>query len=472
MAKIFLSFFNGIDNKEDLTAIPCFYESFISGLSEAGNEVFVYSHKNFCSEYDAIPLLLLRDIQDVDPDLIILFNNNFYDISRYFDCPIVIYEVDSCLFYSNKDAIRKNKDRYRFFVPQTESINLLHDSFGIDRKNINYVPFFTSIQAEDILQTTNISFIGTRFAEINGISACGAFMQSSPTTHEIEQFKSCMDEIQNNPYICKDVLIKKLNISSEKVIQNINVADLVGILSGSRRVQVLSQIADLGLDLYGNKSWTGVSVYEPELTLSFKDKSVYSLKHNQDIYNSSKLCININHIQAVSGFSWRVCDIMASNSCLVSEYKSDFSKLFPNINLPTFTNRYEAREQCIKLLKNENMRKDIVGACQESIDKEFRFKHFLKNIESCLGMLLHSNTGVEGSVAWFSELMYLNCNAESVENKKYVAARNVAHLSRAKEMLYYFLMFIDRITFANVLMLKEIRKKLVDKIKRYFQINS
>ena len=145
----------------------------------------------------------------------------------------------------------------------------------------------------------------------------------------------------------------------------------------------------MGLELYGTKNWVSDLYNEPNLTLCYNPKLIYTLEDNQRIYNTSKIGININHHQATTGFSWRVCDIMASNACLVSSYSADFKKLFPNIDIPTFTNEFEAYCLCKKLIENENYRLDIVAKCNEIIDEKYRFKHILKIMEDFLGQHLH-----------------------------------------------------------------------------------
>lgn len=392
MAKIFMAFFNGIAKDNDNSIMPCFYESFIMELEKAGNKVKYCFHSHFSHQFnEPAPADFIDDLKSYNPDLIIIFNNKFYDLSADFDCPIVVYEVDSVLYYSNKENLKNNPDRYKYIVPQIGSIRILNDELGVKSKNICCLPFFSSVQREKIPQLTNISFIGSKFDGFYPTTVYNNFMRTFPSENEISQFRKVEECIISDPFITKEKIIENLSLKSKNVIDNINVEHSLMLLSNIRRIQTLSQIADLGLDLYGTPNWATDLIYEPDLTLSYKNKKVYSIKHNQDIYNRSKLCININHLQATTGFSWRVCDIMASNGCLVSEYRTDLDRLFPNVPIPTFTNRYEAREQCIKLLNNENMRKDIVAKCQEIIDEKYRFNNLLTGMEDFLGINLHND---------------------------------------------------------------------------------
>ena len=168
-------------------------------------------------------------------------------------------------------------------------------------------------------------------------------------------------------------------------------------VSGINRLRVLSELAPLGLEIRG-QYWLlndPTLAAFPEVLFSYSNRAVHSIEDSQDFFNSSKISLNTKHIQAKSGFSWRVCDILASNACLVSEYAADLTELgFTDV--PTFTTPYEAREQCKKLLENENLRKDIVAHSHELINKNHRFKHILPQIEDFTGVTLHSED--EGSL--------------------------------------------------------------------------
>ena len=401
MSKIFLSFFSCAEDPDNKEAIPCFYESFIQGLQNNGNELFVYISKRFGGEYGNPPVTLLEQIKNFNPDIIILFNNAFYDISKYFECPIFVYEVDSPLFYSNKNALKSNIDRYKFIVIQEESKKVLIDEFKAPGKNILVAPFFSEIKNENIPVKQNICFIGSKFMSTETKSRFSKFMISNPTKDEIESFKNLLLEYEKQPFLSDEQLFQKFNITSEKIKKNFVTADIISNLSDYNRTKTLSCVSDLGLKIYGTERWMSDNYNEPFLILNYDKTPVYSIKHNQDVYNSSKIGININHLQATQAFSWRVCDIMASGACLVSEYKPDIEKRFKSVNLPLFNNPYEARELCIKLLKEENMRADIVAASNEIVEKNYRFNNLKTIIEDYFSINL---TGAKASIQTIAEV--------------------------------------------------------------------
>lgn len=381
---IVISLYSPIQASDKNTiAVLSFYESVIKVLSEQGHRIFVHVTDKFSANYLDMPKQLCDELKEFKPDLFILFNNTFYEIPSCFECPIVVWEVDSPRYYSNKNAIRRNSSRYKFLVCQEESIRELNELYGIDKHNVVIIPFFTEIRAENIQLQTNIVFIGSYFG---GTNPFAEFQQTNPSQQDVEWYRNILLDYTANQNLKLHELKERNRHIPEHFFQNINLVRWENCYSNFNRIKTLSAIADLGLTIYGTKTWITGNYLEPWLTLSYNPQLVYSLKHNQDIYNSAKIGININHLQAQSGFSWRVCDIMASNACLVSEYRSNFAKYFPNVNLPTYDTPYDAWRVCKKLLTDESYRLDIVHASQAAIDKNFRFKHAQLLIEQFLGI--------------------------------------------------------------------------------------
>ena len=389
MAKILVAFFNCMNDPENPNAMPIFYEAFIRGLDRAGNQVAVFSHGMFGMDFWEIDPMTKASIQQLDPDICFIFNNSFFDISDVVDCPIVIYEVDSPRYFANKSSIRKNPDRYLYYIFQEDSRKTLQEEYGISPSKIFWVPFFSEVYADPMLeQTTNISFIGSLFAA-GDTETFGSFIKSSPSTEEVGMMRQCLQELEKNPQVTATELVYKYNITSELVARHLNLPQLLIMLSGEKRLRVLSSVAELGLDLYGTENWQNTYYFHSNLNMSYINKKVYSIEQNQDIYNTSKIGINVSHLQATSGFPWRVMDIMASNACLVTDYHADFERLFGNIPIPTYDSTGEAYTVCRQLLNDEKRRSEIVAQCQEVIDRKYRFKHLLPKLEENSGVKLH-----------------------------------------------------------------------------------
>lgn len=389
MAKILLAFYNTIVDEENPNAMPLFYEAFTEGLDKAGNDIMIFSHKMFGTNFGEIDEKTKMVITDFEPDICFIFNNAFYDISEIVSCPIVIYEVDSPRYYSNKISIQKKPDRYLYFICQEDSRATLVSDYGVKDSQIFYVPFFTEIYADnEVEQTTNISFIGSLFAATSS-RPFQRFMEQHPTREEWEMMSKCIGHLRKYPQATPTELVYKYNITSELVAKSLNLPELLMMLSGEKRLKILNAVVEFGLDLYGSKNWGEEYFYNIDLNMAYIDKCVYSVKHNQEIYNASRIGISMSHLQATSGFPWRVMDIMASNACLVSDYHSDFAKLFAHIPIPVYESEAEAHEICKRLLKDEGRRRDIVLQCQEIVNEKYRFKYLLLKLEQYSGVTMH-----------------------------------------------------------------------------------
>ena len=457
MARICVAFRNGIfyDQRSVGDDIPCFYECFIKELTESGNDVLVFNHSiNYHDDF-TVPLDIEKKIKDFDPQCCIVFNNDFYDLSKVVDCNIIIYEVDSILYYQNKKSIRNDKNRYFYFVSQSNSIDVLANEFGIRKSRIVWVPFFSSIKNINIPKKHNICFIGSNFSANSKLNSCiERFVNDVKSDELLASYRNMLNDFCENPYVDEKLLFERNNIPHE-YRGYFDRHELVKRFSGSSRIDVLNQISDLDLVIYGTYSWLVGMTCFPDIVLCFRNQLKYSFNDNQEIYNSSKIGININHLQATSGFSWRVCDIMASDSCLVSVHTADIEKLFPGIHIPLFHNKFEARKICQDLLLNENKRKDIVLSCNEMIDKNYRFN----NILNCLNSIVPVNVNGEKGKC---EIVTLRGDNSGVFEEEILDIKK-----RLKNAIYLCALFFGQFPLLDLIINKKVREKLYGRLKKY-----
>ena len=391
MAKIFVSASSHIydrDQRKYLTA--CFYEQFIRVLVRHGNDVLYLNTAGFLKKsFNAKNIENLsvnknkvyKVIQNFSPDLAIVFNNSTCsNLDKIIDAPIILWDADSVPFFNDKENIKKNPDRYYFFCSSTSTTKNTINFFRAKEKNVIYMPFATDLRAKDIKQTKNISFIGTNFILSHNIK------KYLYTHDDKKNFKIVIENLKKDPF--KRGIIEKYNISDPD-LEKIPYSDLMTVMSGNKRIQILLAVHDLGLSLYGTSNWLDLASISLDMALLYDPILVYSAQHNQDIYNSSKLSISIAHTQAVTGFPWRVMDIMATNSCLVSDKKEEIHDRFKKyVSIPMYETPQEARELSKKLLKDEIWRKDIILGSQKAIEETARFEHRMRDIEQIFGINL------------------------------------------------------------------------------------
>lgn len=396
MANIAVMFFCNTTNEAGELVLSCYYESFVKGLDEAGNSVLVLSHPWFGQEFGPIDGETAKLIKDFSPDICFIFNNSFYDISELVECPIVLCDSDSPIYWSNKEVLQKKPERFQYLMTQDENIAVLKKKFGVSERQIFQMQPFTEVRADKKTNAdTNIVFIGTKF-EAGETVLPNHFFAQKPTNQEKKIYMECVRRIRKNPFLELSELIYELSIDSAKVVRHLQIPQILMWMSTEDRIRTLSAVADMGLKIYGTENWRDDYYYDYRLNATFDDRKIYSLAQTEELYNSARIGISIAHAQALSCFPWRIADIMASNACVVTDAHQMLGEYFPGVPIPTYHSAYEARDICRELLENENRRQEIVLQCQEAIEKKYRFRHLLEKMESYFGVSMHADIGLDG----------------------------------------------------------------------------
>ena len=181
-------------------------------------------------------------------------------------------------------------------------------------------------------------------------------------------------------------------------------------ISNNDRIKYLEAIANLGLNLYGTDNWTAVGQYSISLLKAFQfDKRIDTRKKLVEVYQRSKISINISHNQAVNGLPYRIFDIMASDSMLITNYRkdSDIFLLFGNdFTIPMYRDDKELRREVKHYLDNEDERLQIVKECQKAIAHGFSFAERVKQFYEIAGKNLEQSFNEKGKVIFLNENIF------------------------------------------------------------------
>ncbi|MDH5723761.1 MAG: glycosyltransferase [Alphaproteobacteria bacterium] len=374
--KIFISFHTPITD-DNLWEPYSFHESFIQGLSGMGHDIdYMVTNDFLCQSFvapDNKTLFFINDeklksyIKSKDYDLVIALNHSLPDfIKDITDCPIVVLDSDTVVTFNDLDELKNNSSRYHFGCFSTYGMADAKTSFGKDAK-IFHAPYATSIKQYDTEFIHNISFIGTYFC-VSPKLLMYTFKNREfllATLEEYERSKS------NNTDFDLDAFAKSHGIQ-EKLDFSVH-SGLRGYKSGAWRNQVVAAVAPLGINLRGSLDWVNIANFSTEAFEGFNPKKIYSLKDLNHTYNSSKISLNTSHDQVISGYSWRVLDILASNSCLVTDKCTDLYNHFPKELIQTYSSPEEARKLSEYLLKHDDERTDIVNESNKIINEKFRW---------------------------------------------------------------------------------------------------
>lgn len=378
----------------------CLYDSMFSELIANGNNLLLINMKlfkkdSFSSEVSQYSLLK-KNISNFNPELVITFNNQvFKELFKITDCPITLFDADAYELFAAKQLLTDNLNRYTLFTLCKDWIPNYLD-LGFQKNQVHFLPFATAVKKENITIDKNISFIGTLFH-----SASMVFAKIGDNDNiKSRLYKAYLNFLETKNYNYQECFGPKF-----ANFEGIDYHPFFDI-----RLLTLAHILDLGLTLHGAE-WEHLRDIFPQLYCAYDSTPKYSLAHNQDLYNSSKICININHPQCYGkAFGWRVFDIMASNGCLISTHSSQLQEMTKGwVDIPMFHTPIEARELCLKLLKEENWRLDIVEASQKYIDANCRWIDRFKQMENALEIKL-INPEKKGSIDVVNSKLQLKPN--------------------------------------------------------------
>ena len=423
MAKILLSLSNAIKLNDEFQ-IPCFYEQLIEELKKCGNDILLYipnyfNQKMYESENelrgDVSEEELRARIKKFNPDLVITFNNTtYYKLLEITDCKVVVWNADTESFWNQVELMRKNKDRYVLFSFSEHYIEHLKEFLGFSNNQCFPVYQATNFKNTSVEKDKNISFIGTPFGphEITRNitkNFCGN-----------RDLIKAIEHIHQNPFVKKEDLLKEISdVKFKTEFKKIPEMYYKGFYAAFDRYYVLMSICELGLHLYGPEVWNSFDPFLHILSAYFHNEVIFSAKQNEDIYNQSKLCLNVIHPQSALAMPWRVPEVLASGGVLVSSYLPFVTERFQKyVDIPMFDNIYDCRQLCQKLLNDEKWREDIVAGSNAAIDAEWRWKSRFEQMEQIFGISLF-NPDHCGSCEILKPVIKPELNLESKRKMKF-----------------------------------------------------
>ncbi len=325
---------------------------------------------------------LVQYINKIDPLFILSINRGGISkaIMKGTSCPIITRMVDLVPFMHqggvNEDLFC---ERDIVYVPTRESIEPFERQYPVLRGRVHYLPFATDPSefsgSKDIVKDIPISFVGTYFY-------CQQLTQILYRLQGCERQKR--DSFLQFMRVMQEGFFEGKSFSEDKILQDIgrefalSCDDIRMIVSNAyalnKRIHYLDSVADLGLKLFGTSNWIEVNQFSLPVLFSFQfDEEIYDRKKLINVYQRSKIALNIPHHQAGAGLPYRVFDIMASSALLITEYHSE-SELFDlfgeDMPVPMYRDAVELRELVVYYLEHEEERKKLVGKCNALIRKK------------------------------------------------------------------------------------------------------
>ena len=458
MARVVVSYFS--DYGEAM------YDAISDVLLKNGNDVFRFNINNskvsitsWGGESEVNDKKILKQIKDFKPTLILSFNNclpkNCYNILPR-KCKICVLDADApseCFW--NKDMLFQHLSKFLFLGLQSYSKTMYENYLGITLTNETYIYFppATIIKKENLAIDKNISFIGSNFYPLQ-----------IPT----EEYFYTADALKIFDKFKKDYFHPFKDASKNFYCTHSIYDKIRHFYAGQDRLKYMQQLTDLGFVFYGVRNWNRIACYDFELAQCFDAKTICSIEENQWVHNTSKVSVNFSHPLAKSSFSWRVMDIMASNSCLLMEDKPDWRDLFAKylskdvLDVIIYKDRFDMRQKAIKLLSDENLRQRCVKELNNAIEQNGRWNIRFKSLEKFLGIkLLNLNNEKVNFIFVQRE--------ESIQKSKHKFLSRLKLKNRFKIFVYSLLLALYQIPILDIGIRHKQRDKILEKISKYWR---
>jgi len=339
MSKIVLFSFSPVyeANKWQLLS---YYESISKAFLERGHQVLnIITNDYIVDPWNGNNISISKYIEEditnqikrFNPDLIIAYNNSkIKNIEHNVDCPIVIAEADRWMYFSDKYRLKKSASRYHFFYFTNSGKKDLIDNFGANKNQIFFIPNATSFKNKKLKKINDINFIGTLY-DIN----------------------SAKNKVEFNNAKYRFNILNKLKVFKPVIYSN-NVP----------------------------------SIYEP-LKKFISNEKKYEKAQVEKIFNQSFISLNISNLQSKNiGFSWRLLDIMASNTLLITE-KNKFLEKNKLLKISAKQLYYSANDCYDKIkyfLKNKSLMNDLILQQNDNIKNYGRWEDRIKQIEEIFNL--------------------------------------------------------------------------------------
>lgn len=424
------------------------YDAVSEVLLENGNNVFRFNINNsnvsitrwgdVCKMRNS---KITDSIKEFNPDIVLSYNNalpiGVESVLRG-DCVKCVIDADNANYLWNRDYILGHRTDYLYLGQQSASKGVYEKYLDMPLGETNYLyfPGATVIHNKPETKDKNVSFIGTNFhlpsmpltTEYYSDTGVGIYdLISKDYYYDLNQIKSRYPDIAN-----PDNLIEEIRTS----------------LAGQERLKCLQAVSDLGLTVYGVR-WNNVAYYDFELAKCIDKTVISTVEQNEWVYNTSKVSLNVSHPQAVSSFSWRVMDIMASGSCLVTESKKDWMDLFgeylsdETMRYVIYSDRYGLRNNVIKLLEDENLRTKCVGEMNQAIEKNGRWNSRFASLEKQTGVKLIGCHNANPECMRISGMTALEASGSSKQKSSNYVTRllrngiyRISHVPRIRHFLW------------------------------------
>jgi len=144
---------------------------------------------------------------------------------------------------------------------------------------------------------------------------------------------------------------------------------------GHYRVEILNNLVDFGLNIWGGDRWDRYWKFYPNLQKCYKGGHL-SFEQLNILYQNSYINLNISNPQCLTTFQQRVFEIAAARAFQIIDYKEEIYDYFNEDEIVTFKEIDELKDKVKYFIKNEDKRNHYIV---KSHNKVISNQHTYKN---------------------------------------------------------------------------------------------
>lgn len=322
----------------------------------------------------------------------ISFNNSLVlpQVIAAINCRIVSVIVDSKshLFDHYENGNRETYALNAIFAPiYTSLVDELRERYPANAKNFVFMPAATVVGSRPTGRFRKDCATISWIASLVGDGRLDDFLLKISGSPDLkEALRVCVEIIERVGSLEGEqsaeesaaALARAANWSAEQLEQQ-----LQNIVTNNGRIEVVNRLAPLGLKLYGNDRWKQIMPYNSAVIKSFHSaQDIVSHADLMDVYNNSLISINWPQAQAGTGIQYRVLDVVASKSLLITKYVagSDLGNLFGERHpIETYSDLDELVSKCKFFMDHEDIRSARVAACNNLVSQGYSFEERVRD---------------------------------------------------------------------------------------------
>ncbi|HAV42861.1 TPA: hypothetical protein DCX15_02455 [bacterium] len=364
--------------------VPYILKDVIEAFKELGFtvEVLDLSRSGDPEEKLLTPDDIIALIKRFGPDFV--FGINYLGFVSYLVTLMKIHYV--CWFVDSPSYWTFPKEcvnRYALlFVVDRKWIRGLKD-LGFEK--VYYLPGATnpkvfkkiSLSKEDIAKyQCRISFVG---------NSTYSYYKRCCENSKSRESKTLIDEavrlLAQNPLLEVEDILEASKSGSEALLKDFKDmteirASLEYAASAISKKEVIEEIYDLGLHLYGDKGWRELI----DRRVRFLGHIDYHLELPK-LYNASEINLNMTKPQLKTAITPRILDISSCGGFVLTDYRSDLTQMFDlNEEIVFYRESKDLRLLIEYYLEHPSERKRLAKRAQERVLKEHTYLHRMKEI--------------------------------------------------------------------------------------------